>query len=295
MLWAVFTIIAAAAQTVRNALQRHLTASLGTVGATHVRFLYGFPFALMFLIGVLTVTGTSLPHPNLAFWPWVVLGMATQIGATATMLAAMNDRSFVVAIAYTKTEPVQVAIFGFLLLGDKVTPLLATAIIIATAGVIVMSLKRGAAQQNGIKPTMLGLVSAGLFGLSATGFRGAILEIEHTHTFVVAATFTLVVGLLMQSVLLSAYLMVREPGRLTAIFRAYKPASFAGLMGAVASQFWFLGFAIATAASVRTLGLVEVLFAQGVSHYLFKQKTSPREIAGMALLVLGVGLLLWAY
>ncbi len=294
-MWAIFTIIAAAAQTARNAMQRHLTATLGTVGATHVRFLFGFPFSVVFLIGVLTVTGTALPHPPAAFWPWVLLGMATQIGATATMLAAMNDRSFVVTIAYTKTEPVQVAIFGFLLLGDKVTLLLATAIVVATAGVIVMSLKRGAVQQNGIRPTVLGLVSAGLFGLSATGFRGAILEIEHTHTFVVAATFTLVVGLLMQSVVLSAYLMVREPGRLTAIFKAYKHASFAGLMGAIASQFWFLGFAIATAASVRTLGLVEVLFAQGVSHYLFKQKTSAREIVGMALLVIGVGLLLWAY
>jgi drug/metabolite transporter (DMT)-like permease len=294
-MWAVFTIIAAAAQTARNAMQRQLTATLGTVGATHVRFLYGFPFAVIFLVGVLTVTGTSLPHPPLAFWPWVVLGMATQIGATATMLAAMNDRSFVVTIAYTKTEPVQVAIFGFLLLGDKVTPLLATAIVIATAGVIVMSLTRGVARANGTRPTVLGLVSAGLFGLSATGFRGAILEIEHTHTFVVAATFTLVVGLLMQSLLLSLYLLLREPGRLTEIFRAYKPASFAGFMGALASQFWFLGFAIATAASVRTLGLVEVLFAQGVTHYLFKQKTAPREIAGMALLVLGVGLLLWAH
>ncbi len=295
MLWAVFTVIAAAAQTARNAMQRELTATLGTVGATHVRFLFGFPFAVVFLIGVLTATGASLPHPSLAFWPWVLLGMSMQIGATATMLAAMNDRSFVVTIAYTKTEPVQVAIFGFLLLGDKVTPLLATAIVIATAGVIVMSLKRGVAQANGIKPTVLGLVSAGLFGLSATGFRGAILEIEHTHTFVVAATFTLVVGLAMQSVTLSTYLALREPGRLTAIFRAYKLAGFAGFMGALASQFWFLGFAIATAASVRTLGLVEVLFAQGVTHYVFKQETSPREIAGMSLLVVGVGLLLWAY
>jgi drug/metabolite transporter (DMT)-like permease len=95
--------------------------------------------------------------------------------------------------------------------------------------------------------------------------------------------------------LLSAYLAWREPGVLPAIFRAWRRAGFAGFMGAIASQFWFLGFAIATAASVRTLGLVEVLFAQGVTHWLFKQKTSARELAGMALLVLGVSLLLWAY
>src|SRR5262245_45698518 len=115
-LWALFTVIAAASQTARNAMQRELTGTLGTVGATHVRFLFGFPFGLLFLIGVLVVTGSGLPRPALVFWPWVVDGALAQILATALMLSAMNDRSFVVTIAYIKTEPVQVALFGFVLL-----------------------------------------------------------------------------------------------------------------------------------------------------------------------------------
>ena len=123
MLWAVFTLIAAAAQTARNAMQRELTATLGTVGATHVRFLFGFPFALVFLAGVMAVTGYGLPHPPPLFWLWVVSGALTQIGATATMLSVMGERSFVVAFAYIKTEPVQVALFGLIFLGDKITPL----------------------------------------------------------------------------------------------------------------------------------------------------------------------------
>src|ERR1700757_1885932 len=134
MLWAVFTVIAAAAQTARNAMQRELTATLGTAGATHVRFLFG----------VLVVTGQSLPNPPVAFWPWVIAGALTQIAATALMLAAMGERSFVVAIAYIKTEPIQVALFGLVFLGDHVTPLMAAAILIATSGVVVMSLKSGA-------------------------------------------------------------------------------------------------------------------------------------------------------
>jgi hypothetical protein len=73
-LWAIFTVIAAFAQTVRNAMQRELTGSLGTVGATHVRFLFGLPFALLSLIGVLVWTGVPLPRPGLSFWPWVVDG-----------------------------------------------------------------------------------------------------------------------------------------------------------------------------------------------------------------------------
>src|SRR3954463_13976368 len=111
-LWAVFTVIAAASQTVRNATQRGLTAKLGTVGATHVRFLFGFPFALVFLAAVLFVSGRGLPQPKLTFWPWVLDGALAQIAATALMLAAMGERSFVVTIAYIKTEPVQVALFG---------------------------------------------------------------------------------------------------------------------------------------------------------------------------------------
>jgi drug/metabolite transporter (DMT)-like permease len=295
MLWALFTIIAAAAQTARNAMQRELTATLGTVGATHVRFLFGFPFALVFLAGVLLVTGDALPRPTLAFWPWIADGLVAQIGATALMLAAMNDRSFVVTIAYIKTEPVQVALFGFVLLGDKVTPLLATAILIATAGVIVMSLKPGAVQAGGMKPTLLGLISGGMFGLSAIGYRGAILSLESSNGFVPAATYTLVVGLVLQSALLSAYLAVRDPGVLKAIFRAWRPSVLAGFMGALASQFWFLGIAITSAANVRTLALVEVLFAQGISKFVFKQPTTKREAFGIVLVVVGVALLVWAY
>jgi drug/metabolite transporter (DMT)-like permease len=291
-LWALFTLIAAAAQTARNAMQRELTGRLGTVGATHVRFLFGFPFALNFLVVVALASGRPLPHPGLAFWPWVLDGAFAQVLATALMLAAMNDRSFVVTIAYIKTEPVQVALFGFVLLGDVVTLPMAVAILIATGGVVVMSLRPGVT--GGLKPTLLGLAAGAMFGLSATGYRGAILSLNEA-SYVMAATFTLVVGLILQSLALSFYLWLRDRDVLIAIARAWRPSLVAGLMGALASQFWFLAFALATAASVRTLALVEVLFAQAISRFIFGQPTSAREGFGIVLIVLGVALLIWAY
>jgi drug/metabolite transporter (DMT)-like permease len=291
-LWALFTVIAAFSQTVRNAAQRQLTTTLGTVGATHVRFLFGFPFALLFLAGVLIAGGGGLPRPGLSYWAWVADGALAQIAATALMLAAMNQRSFVVAIAYIKTEPVQVALFGLILLGDAVTAWLALAILVATAGVVVMSLKPGTAA-GGLRPTLSGLAAGAMFGLSAVGFRGAILSLG-LPSYLMAATFTLVIGLLLQSVLLTAYLWLRDPAVLTAIMRSWRPSLFAGFMGALASQFWFLAFALATAASVRTLALVEVLFAQAISRFVFKQPTTHREAAGIVLIVIGCGLLIWA-
>lgn len=293
-LWAIFTLIAAATQTARNAMQRELTTTLGTAGATHVRFLFGFPFAVVFLLVLLTVTGQSLPRPGLSFWPWVIDGMGAQMIATALMLAAMGERSFVVTIAYIKTEPIQVALFGLIFLGDALSIGMVAAILIATSGVIVMSLKPGGGGADSWRPTLLGLGSGAMFALSAIGYRGAILSLEWPD-FVMAATFTLVIGLAMQAVLLSAYLMLREPKVMREIVAAWRPSVLAGFLGAMASQFWFLAFALATAASVRTLALVEVLFAQAISAFVFGHKTTAREGVGIVLIVVGVALLIWAH
>ena len=89
-LWAIFTVIAAFAQTLRNAMQRELTQSLGTVGATHVRFLFGFPLVFLFLAGVLVATGSPLPRPGWIFWPWAIDGAIAQAAATALMLAEIG-------------------------------------------------------------------------------------------------------------------------------------------------------------------------------------------------------------
>ncbi len=290
LLWVLFTIIAALSQTARNAMQRELTGKLGTVGATHVRFLFGFPFALLFLAVVSMATGSLPPRPPPAFWPWISLGALAQIIATALMLAAMQERSFVVATAYIKTEPVQVAIFGLIVLGDPLSAPLFAAIIVATFGVILTSWRGGA---GGAGPVALGLAAGAMFALSAVGYRGAILSLG-LPSFLMAATFTLGVGLVVQAALLTAYLAVFNRPVLAAVVAAWRPSLAAGFLGAFGSQFWFLAFALASAASVRTLALIEVLFAQAVTHAAFKQPVMGREALGIVLIVIGVAWLLFA-
>src|SRR5499433_3070731 len=131
-LWIPFTLVAAGGQVARNAMQRSLTGPLGTWGATNIRFLFGFPFAIIFFVAVLVATGDRLPWPTVSFWPWLLLGALSQIVATGLMLLAMNERSFVVTTAYLKTEALQTAIFGFVFLGDHLTWLKVLAIVVAT-------------------------------------------------------------------------------------------------------------------------------------------------------------------
>jgi drug/metabolite transporter (DMT)-like permease len=291
-LWAVFTVIAAGGQALRNAAQKELIQTLGTVGATHVRFLFGLPFGLLFLILVLIGTGAPFPDLNPVMLRWTVVAALAQIGATALLLAAMRERSFVVTTAYAKTEPVQVALFGLVFLGDHVTPGLALAILIATAGVLVVSWPRNNADEVFTwGPALLGIASGAMFAIAAIGFRGGIRALE-TPSFVVAATVTLVLGLAIQTVVLTTYLAVFDRKVLMEIFRAWRPSLFAGFIGAFASQMWYLAFALETAAKVRTLGLVEILFAQILSRNLFKQKLASREAFGIGLIVLGVIVLL---
>jgi drug/metabolite transporter (DMT)-like permease len=165
------------------------------------------------------------------------------------------------------------------------------AILIATLGVVITALRPGGEKSFAeIKPTVTGLVAAAAFALSAIGYRGAIITVSGV-SFVTAATYTLVWGLFLQTVTLSIYLLWRAPDVLTKILGLWRPSLLAGFMGAFASQFWFLAFALTAAANVRTLALIEVLFAQGVAYYSFKQKALPREIAGIALIVIGVALL----
>lgn len=292
LLWIPATLLACLAQTARNAMQRHLTEALGTLGATQVRFLYGLPFALLFLAAVAAYGGTLPPAPNLRFLSYTALGAVAQIGATALMLAAMRERSFGVAIAYTKTEPVQVAIFGVVLLGESLGWLGAGAVLIATAGVLLVSWRPGMGRDLASwRPALLGLAAGAGFAVSAVAFRGGLLSLESGGTVLRAST-GLAWSLAMQTTILLVWLGLFQRAALTGSLRLWRPSLFAGFMGAAASQFWFIGFALTVAANVRTLALIEVVLAYVVSRRVFAEHVGRHEIAGLILILVGIGLLL---
>jgi drug/metabolite transporter (DMT)-like permease len=274
-------------------MQRELTDTLGTIGATHVRFLFGLPFALLFLAIVAISIPDPLPPINSDALVWIGAGALSQIAATALILAAMRERSFIVATALAKIEPVWVAITSALLLVEPLTAVMLAAIVVATAGVLLMSWPRPShgGRAPSLQSALLGLAAGALFGWAAIGYRGGIGALGGT-SFVAAATLALAIALTFQTVLLSAYLAVRDRSTLAAIARAWRPSLFAGFMGAFASQFWFLAFALQSAALVRTVALIEILFASLVARGVFRQRLSGREALGILLLAGGVAALL---
>ena len=291
--WVLATLIAAAAQTVRNAAQSGLTAKIGTLGATQVRFVFGLPFAVVFLWLATVLTGEGVPALNAASLGFTALGAVAQIAETALMLITMKSRSFAVTTAWIKTEPVMVALIAAAVIGDPLTLPVLLAIIVATAGVVILSTKREVTRLmlSDLGPAATGLLAGLMFGIAAIGFRGGILTLPDGGSLIRAST-VLVLSLAIQSGLLLLWLAAFDRRALTASFGVWRTSLLAGFLGAFASQFWFIGFSLTTAANVRTLALVEVLMALAVSAWVFHQPVTARQKVGMAVVVLGVGLLL---
>ncbi len=303
-LWAILSIAAAAFQTARNTLQRTLFAKVGTVGATHVRFMFGLPFALVFLFAVsiwlqvnnpsITVAGTLASRAS-TFWFALAGGALFQIFATAFMLAAMEKQSFVVVTAFVKTEPLLVALFGVLIIGDVLSLSAWVSIALATLGVVMFSWppkKLEAGSSELMAAIVPGLISASCFAFSVLGFRAAVLALDVQAPFYVRAIIVLALGQTLQTACLSLWLRIREPGRLSSLFTAWRPSLVAGFFGASASGCWYMAFALESAAKVRTLGLIEIFFALIVSKQIFKQTITPLQLAGLLALAAGLGWLL---
>lgn len=287
------TIAAASAQVFRNGAQAGLTKTIGMLGATQVRFIFGLPFALLFLAAALWLTGQPLPGLTAVSLRWAALGAVCQILGTALMLVVMNQRAFGVAYAYIKTEPVLVAVLGVIMLGDHLSPLAWLAVGVVTTGVLVASVKPRE-YRNLLKEGRMiaaGVGAGGLFGLSAIAFRGGIGALEGGD-FLIRALTVLAISLTIQAGLLGLWLAARDREAFTGSLRVWRTSLGAGFLGAFASACWFTAFALTPAANVRTLGLIEMPLAALFAGRLTGKATSRHELAGLLIVMAGVGLLL---
>ncbi|WP_313571999.1 DMT family transporter [Comamonas terrigena] len=295
-LWVPITLFAAAAQTVRNTAQRSLTQELGTLSATLVRFMYGLPFAGLWLALLYLVPAQAPAVPDLspAYLGWIALGALFQVGATVALLLAMKERNFAVAVTLSKTEVLQVALFSTVFLHELPTPLALLAMAVATAGVLILSLPpRGqllSLQAWMSKSALYGLVCGACFAIATVAFRGGALALAAESPWLSGAWGVLIAQTL-QTLGMGAWIQWRSEQGLAPIFRAWRISLVAGSMGAAASLAWFTAYAMQGAGPVRTLGMVEVVFSYLVSRRLLSEALNRNEKIGMGLMLVGLVLI----
>ena len=296
-LWIPITIAAAFLQNVRSALQRHLKGRLGTTGATFVRFGYGFPFASAYVAVLHLGFGHALPVASIPFALTAMAGGLAQIFATFLLVHLFSYRNFAVGTAYSKTEPVQAAIFGLVLLGETVTASAVLAIAIGVAGVIVISIARQPLSWRAVsaslvgRPALIGLASAALFGASAACYRAASLSLGGPD-FLMKAAFTLGFVTVFQTAAMALYMRKHEPEQLAASLAHWRIAVWVGLVGVTASAGWFTAMTLQKVAYVRMLAQIELVFTFAASVLIFREAINRKEIIGCVLIVGSIVLLL---
>jgi len=289
-LWIPLTLFAAAAQTARNAAQRRLVDDLGALGATLVRFLYGMPLLTLWLVGILALRDFESPRLGWHFAGWIVLSALSQTAGTALLLRAMAARSFAIGLVYSKSEVIQVALFSIVFLGERASPLTLAAIALATSGVLLLSprVALGSTRSWADPAALFGLASGTAFAISIVSYRGANLALGADSPFLAAAE-TLFWAQLLQTLLLGTWLSLRNLAVLRGAVRAWRLSLFAGGAGASASLANVTALALESASHVRALMLIEVVFTYAVSLRVFREAITRRELAGIALIILGVG------
>jgi len=296
-LWIPITIFAAFMQNVRSALQKYLKGRLSTSGATYTRFVFGAPIAVIYLAALLGPGGYSQPGPNGWFAAYAVVGGLSQILGTFLLVYLFSFRNFAVGTAFSKTETIQTAMFGIVVLGEVVGLGAMLGIIVSLIGVIMLSVTKPDAGPLGIlkqcfeRPALIGMAAGGFYGVSAITYRAASLSLDDGD-FIIRAAFTLACVTVFQTMVMSAYMKVREPGQISTVFRNWRVAGLVGISGVLGSAGWFTAMTLQNAAYVRALGQIELIFTFAFAYIFFKERASRTEVAGIVFVAGGILLLL---
>lgn len=298
-LWIPITIVAAFLQNVRSAMQKHLKGVMGTTGATFVRFGFGAPLAIAFVLILHVGVGYRIPSLNMSFLFWAMVGGLTQIAATFLLVYLFSFRNFAVGTAYSRTEPAQAAIFGLLFLSETASAGALLAIIISVVGVMLISVARTTVSAASLvtsvfsRNAMIGLASGMLFGIAAVAYRAASLALGGPN-FMMQAAITLAVVIVFQAAIMFAWMVWKDPSEIGRIVKAWKPGLVVGVAGATASFGWFMAVTLQQAAIVKALAQIEMIFTFASSVFVFKESINRLEVAGCALIVAGILVLLLA-
>jgi len=292
-LWIFITVAAAFLQNLRSAVQKYLKGVMGTTGATFVRFGFGLPFAATYVLILHSVAGYPVPATSGIFFLWIIIGGISQIAATFLLVYLFSFRNFAVGTAYSRTEPIQAAIFGLILLNEAAGAGALFAIAVSVIGVMLISVAHVPMTWRNIfaslvsRNALIGLTSGTLFGISAVSYRAASLSLGGPNFMMQAAT-TLLYTILFQTLIMLAWMLWRERAELGRIAKAWKPSLFVGFVGATASFGWFMAMTLQQAAIVKALAQIEMLFTLTSSVWFFKERINRTEIAGCLLITAGI-------
>jgi drug/metabolite transporter (DMT)-like permease len=288
--WIPITILAAFSQNLRSAYQRKLQFNVTSIISTYTRFLFGLPFVFIYFLVIYNFSNSAfhITNYNLIFFIYCFIGGVSQIIATFLLLRMFINNNFSVATAYSKTEPIQAAVFAFILFNESISLNGVIGIVIGLIGIITISLKKVELSYAFMNLSVFkGLLSAALFGLSAVLFRAASHNLNSVD-YILSSSFTLLIALIIQTIILTIYIFYKDIKQFSMITSFLKDSFIVGFFGALASICWFYAMSIQNVAYVRALGQIELIFSLLISFLFFKEKIFLNQVIGIFIIFISL-------
>ncbi|MBL6954389.1 MAG: EamA family transporter [Alphaproteobacteria bacterium] len=296
-IWIPITFLAAFMQAARTAGQKYLTKDFSAVGASYIRFLWGLPFALAYLLFLKQLGSHQLPTMGWEFFLFAALCGLSQIAATVLLVFLFSLRNFAIGSTYARTEALLTAVLGATVFHEAIAGAGWIAIALGAVGVVLINLARtGIAGETLLRRLFQPAAGVGL--TAGLGFAGASLFLRQASLslglddWLYAAALTLVTVLLIQTAIMSAYMLLRARDQFTAMAPNWRGCLFVGITSVIGSAGWFTAMTIERAAYVKALGQVELLFTLALSVLFFKERSTPKELVGMAIVAGSIVVLL---
>ena len=291
--WVLFAVLAAATQALRTAVQRRMVSPLGSYGAAYIRFSYACPVAWLCFLLYFSITGEIPAGLPVSFWAWINIAALTQVIFTILLVQLFSHRSFAAAVAFSKTEVLQTAIFEALILGVVVTVQTGIAIAIGVFATVMLAFVKtnfsiSNVWQSLVSRQMAIGLSAGAFLGFCTVAYGAAMQNMIGGSLLNNAIYAAAIGVTIQAVCFGAYLYAAKRQEFIASFVEWRSASMAGVWASLCSICWFAAFLNHEVAPVRAVGQIELLFSVAFSILYFKERVSSRELAAMGILALSI-------
>ncbi len=289
-MWILFTLMAAFAQSWRNALQSKLSREVNVIGVTLARFIWAGPLAGLYLFGLYQWQPQPVPDFNPGFWQFVVGAGLMQILATALMVKLFQLQNFAIGAGLAKSEALVAAVLGTLFFGTSISAMGWGGVLLGTVAIFMLSSVKGWRQLS-LSTVMLGLACGSCFALTSLWVREAslVLNVPFPHR----AAWVLLSVILLQTIILLLYLGWRDRHTLTQLFKYSRLTWLISISSCIGSIGWFSAMALEPVPYVKTLGQVEVFFTLLISGLWLKDKITLKEVVGLLLIAIAGVMVMW--
>ena len=301
MTWVEISIAAGVFLTLRNALARTLSGRVSPVLISWARFAFNLPFSGPAVLMLMLSSG--VPQLSFAFYGYCFLTGVTQILANIALVSAFQHTNFAQAIVLHKLEVLFTALCGMVFFAENPSAFGWIGIIASSLGVMLMNIGKEGGPEGWRRAVHFDLGALLAVGCAVFLMLASFMLKEATAEFAAlnphfgtsrfeAAVYAVFHTTWMEVVILTAVLWRWQRDGLHTITTHWRRMSLIGATSFGGSICAFWSYSLTLVVYAKAVAQIEAVVAIGLALLLWREKEVWRQVPGIALVIIGIGIIL---